>query len=129
MNKKHSYENDICKAFVIELDYRIKIKPLYKDLFYYHIPNGGYRNIREARVFKLLGVRAGVSDYFIMRANSKYHGLYLEFKFAGNHLTKYKNKLTESQASFFEIAENEHYKTAMVTSSADALKILDDYLK
>src|SRR5271157_2112047 len=53
------------------------------------IPNGGYRNAREAARLKMMGVRAGVSDYFLPCLNrggpwplkTKY-GFWIELKAA-----------------------------------------------
>lgn len=42
----------------------LELQPSVKhgDLLYHHTPNGGYRNAREGRKFKLLGVKAGIPD-------------------------------------------------------------------
>ena len=65
-----------------------------------HIPNGGYRNVREAARLKKMGVLPGVSDYFLpvpMAVNgampkrsfhrSEYHGLWIELKSAAGRLS------------------------------------------
>ena len=44
------------------------------------IPNGGYRNPREAANLKRQGVKAGVSDIFLPLPTDKYHGLFIEMK-------------------------------------------------
>lgn len=49
----------------------------------YHVPNGVSMTIGYARLFKRLGMRAGVSDYCLPVARGYYHALYLEMK-AGN---------------------------------------------
>lgn len=128
-HKPRNFEDKICIAFTQHLDYLIKTDYKLKGLFYYHIANGGSRNPIEAAKFKRLGVRAGVSDYFVMRASGGYNGLFLEFKFVGNRLEKkYKNKLSENQQVFFEIAERENYKCLVVTSSDEAIKEVYNYL-
>src|SRR5208337_192480 len=66
-----------------------------------HIPNGGYRNVREAARLKKMGVLPGVSDYFLpvpMAVNgampkrsfhrSEYHGLWIELKSAAGRLSE-----------------------------------------
>lgn len=44
------------------------------------IPNGGFRNIREAAKFKTTGTRSGVPDLFLPIARGKWHGLFVELK-------------------------------------------------
>lgn len=44
------------------------------------IPNGGKRNLREARRLKGMGVRAGVSDIFLPIPNDTYPGMWIELK-------------------------------------------------
>lgn len=41
-----------------------------KKIFYFHPANGGKRNLREAALFKRMGVRAGVMDFWIFSACS-----------------------------------------------------------
>lgn len=49
-------------------------------ILFYHIPNGGKRDKREAAKFKRCGVQAGVPDICIPFAVSPYHGAYGELK-------------------------------------------------
>ena len=53
------------------------------DLFY-HIPNGGSRDKREAARMKGEGVRAGVPDLCLPVSSGAYHALYIELKVAKN---------------------------------------------
>lgn len=46
----------------------------------YHVPNGGSRNIIEARNLKRQGVKAGVPDICLPVARGGFHGLYIELK-------------------------------------------------
>jgi len=119
---KHT-EEQICKAFVKELDYRIKLEEKLKGLFYYHIPNGGSRHIAEAVKFKAMGVRPGVCDYFVMRSSGRYHGLYIEFKASKD------KKPSKSQIAFIDIAEYEGYKTVVVFSVDAAISEIYKYLE
>jgi len=45
-----------------------------------HIPNGGYRNKREAMRFKAEGVRRGFPDLLLPVARGGYHSLAIEIK-------------------------------------------------
>lgn len=69
-------EDAECKAFVQWL--RLARPVVYA--YTYHIPNGGYRHIREASKFKAIGVKAGVPDFHIALPTEKYHGAWIEMK-------------------------------------------------
>ena len=57
------------------------------DLFY-HIPNGGSRDKREAARMKGEGVRAGVPDLCLPVPNGTYSALYIELKSGTNTASK-----------------------------------------
>ena len=46
----------------------------------YHIPNGGYRNKREASNLKAMGVKPGVPDLHLPIKIGQWSGLYIELK-------------------------------------------------
>lgn len=48
-----------------------------EDAFWWHTPNGGKRGIVEAKLFKLMGVKAGVPDIFVLYAGTL-HGIELK---------------------------------------------------
>ena len=48
-----------------------------RNAYWFHVGNGGWRSPVEARIFKSLGVKAGVPDLFIV-ANGKPYGLELK---------------------------------------------------
>lgn len=50
------------------------------NILFYHIPNGGRRNLLEAIKFKRMGVQPGVPDVCIPLARKGYHGAYGELK-------------------------------------------------
>ena len=93
------------------------------------IPNGGYRNAREAARLKRMGVRAGVSDYFL--AVSRWplpgdyeaveHGLWLELK-AG------KNKATPEQLEWLRLMQEQGYATRVATGWVEAARAIAEYL-
>ena len=72
-------EDQIQRAILEHLAFRAV-----RDAFWFHVPNGGWRSPIEARVFKGLGVKAGVPD-LILIANGKPYGL--ELKTEGGRLT------------------------------------------
>jgi hypothetical protein len=60
-------EQQIHKAVVAHL--RARSEP---RVFFWHTPNGGKRGIVEAKIFKALGVIAGVPDLIILKAGEMY---------------------------------------------------------
>lgn len=94
----------------------------WKNLLYFHPPNGGFRNAKEAARFKGEGVRPGVSDLIILEPRGDRHGLMVELK-AG------KNTLTAEQVEFLRQAWRRGYSVA-VCYNFDAFKaVVDHYLK
>lgn len=60
-------------------------KDRYPELkWIYHVGNGGSRNKLEAKKFKQMGVKAGVSDLCIPYPKGIYTGLYIELKYGNN---------------------------------------------
>lgn len=53
----------------------------YPDLkWLVHVPNGGYRDKREAAKLKAMGVRPGFPDLNLLVSRGKYKGLFIELK-------------------------------------------------
>jgi len=124
--KPKAIEDAQCISFVQELELRIKTDKRLKGLKFYHIPNGGMRNVIIATKLKRMGTLKGVSDYFIMRASRGYHGLYIEFK----ALTKdYKGKVSPEQKQFISDAINEGYKAVVVWGASQAIEEVYKYLE
>lgn len=104
------------------------------DLLWFHVPNGGKRNQLEAKKFKRMGVRAGVSDLIFLEPRKGYNGLIIELKSAIKRMNKgkivtAKGRLTDSQKNFLSMSNDRNYKT-FVAWSFDAVKeILDEYFK
>lgn len=55
------------------------------DVFWYAVPNGGWRTPAEAGILKATGVRAGVPDMAFLRNGAAY---YLELKAPGGRPTE-----------------------------------------
>jgi VRR-NUC domain-containing protein len=53
------------------------------DVWFTHIPNGGWRSKIEAAIFKALGVQSGTPDLLIIRAGQP---IFLELKARGRKL-------------------------------------------
>jgi len=90
-------------------------------LIMFAIPNGGARHIVTAMNLKAEGVLSGVSDLFLMKATSKYHGMFIEMK------TK-KGKLSPVQKYFIEQAELQGYKAIVTHGFEEAQAGIQNYL-
>jgi hypothetical protein len=75
----------------------------YPECTLFAIPNGHKRNAITGAILKREGVVAGVADLFLMKANNKYNGLWIEVKTD-------KGKQSESQKEFERKALREGYK-------------------
>lgn len=67
MKKRKNPEEQIQCAVVDHLRYRA-----YPDVVWFHVPNGGKRNIATAARLKRMGVRAGVSDILAFRCGEMF---------------------------------------------------------
>lgn len=71
----------------------------------YAIPNGGKRNVREAKRLVDCGVLAGVSDLHLPFPSNGYHGLWIEMKrTTGGSLTHPQRKWLELMTSWGHLA-------------------------
>lgn len=85
------------------------------------IPNGGYRDPREAANLKRQGVKAGVSDIFLPVPNGKYHGMFIEMKIKPN-------RPTLKQKMFISQMLHNGYSCKICYSSEEAVKEIDKYM-
>ena len=93
----------------------------YPNLVVFAIPNGGFRNIREAVRLKAEGVLAGVPDVFLAEAKGGFSGLFIEFK-AG------KGRLTVKQKELIEKLRNNGFRVEVCSSLMDTMTIVKEYL-
>lgn len=100
----------------------------YRDLsdLLFHIPNGGFRNAREAARLKAQGVKAGVPDLMLARPNGlfsarTYHGLFIEMKTSTGTLDKH-------QASYHAQLQAQGYRVEVIRSLADFQALITEYL-
>jgi VRR-NUC domain-containing protein len=80
-------EQIIHKAVVAHLNARAEPR-----VFFWHTPNGGKRGIVEAKIFKALGVIAGVPDLIILKAGELYA---LELKASKGRITPAQNRVMD----------------------------------
>lgn len=91
-------------------------------VLWFHPPNGGTRNVREAVYLKKQGVKAGVPDVVILEPRGKWHGLFLELKVGYN-------KPSEKQLEFLERLRKNNYKTTVSWSLDEVIEEINLYLK
>jgi hypothetical protein len=90
---------------------------------FYHVPNGGKREIREAVMFHQMGVIAGVPDLCILGAMDGYHGLYIEIKRQNG------GKLSAAQIRWGKILTEKGYLWKEGKGADECIKIVRDYFK
>lgn len=76
--------------------------------YMYAIPNGGFRNVREAAKFKAEGVKAGVLDVCLPYPRRTYHGLYIEMK-RPKSKGRAKGRLSDEQKRWIEFLRSQNY--------------------
>lgn len=99
-----------------------KYHPIAKD-YLIAIPNGGYRNPREAARLKTEGVREGVSDLFLAYPTDQYHGLWIELK-----RPKPKGRVTVSQRKWLDRTSGVGYLSQVAYGFDHAKQIIEEYL-
>ena len=86
------------------------------------IPNGGSRNLIEARHLKEQGVKAGVADIFLPSPNAFWCGLYIEMK------RREGGKLSKEQEAFLVDMTRAGYCAAVCRGWDEARQIIEKYL-
>lgn len=86
------------------------------------VPNGGYRDEREASRFKKEGVVSGVSDLILLVPKNGFSALCVELKAA-------KGRLTDKQKEWQEKAGNAGNKCVVVRSVDEFIHEVNSYLK
>jgi hypothetical protein len=73
-------------------------------------------------MFKLMGVKAGVSDYFLPLARGKYHGFWLELK------RDKAARATDTQRHWLEKMKAQGYQAVLAYGHQDAIRLTKEYL-
>jgi hypothetical protein len=91
-------------------------------VFFYHCPNGGNRNYKEAAKMKREGVKAGIPDICICEPRGAYHGFYIELKVGYN-------KPSNKQQEVMDQLKVRGYKVEWSNSLDEVIDLIDEYLK
>jgi len=92
-----------------------------KKVVWFHCPNGGNRNPKEAYKLKQMGVKAGVPDILIFEPRMNYVGLAIELKVSGR-------KPRENQLKWMEDLTKKGWLTFWADDLDDVLEEIDKYL-
>jgi len=87
----------------------------------YHVPNGGSRNVVEAKRLKAQGVKSGVPDLVLPVARGKYHGLYIELK-------TLRGRVSDTQKQWLDALRNQGYAAIVCRGADEAIAMIAKYL-
>lgn len=96
-------------------------QPILKDVIL-HIPNEGQRHPWQGRELNLIGMRAGVSDFFIPVPRGGYHGLWVELK------RQARSTVSDLQQAWLDKMLALDYAAHVAYGFDDAKKIISNYL-
>lgn len=95
-----------------------------QNIPFYHVPNGGSRNLIEAAQLKRLGVSAGVPDICVTKFSRKGHGgLYIELKRASG------GKVSDEQKEWIQKLNQEGYLAVVCNGADEAITQVKKYLE
>jgi len=94
-----------------------------EGILFYHIPNGGKRDKREAAKFKRTGVKAGIPDICIPIPKKQYHGLYGELK------RRRGGKLSDKQRYWIDTLSGQGYFTFVAKGADEFIKFVKYYME
>lgn len=97
------------------------LKLQYPSLLFTHVPNEGKKSPFERWLYKLMGVRTGISDLLIFKFNPWYNGFAIELKID-------KNKPTDLQEKFMEDIIFCNWKTSVIYDLDTFIKEVNHYL-
>jgi len=85
------------------------------------IPNGGARHVTVAAKLKAEGVKPGVPDWHLPVPMGKYAGLWIEFKYGDN-------KVTKSQDSYIWALRAQGHRVEVCYTVDSAISVTESYL-
>ena len=112
MNNEHSEQVAVIQWFRIA----------YPRLILFAIPNAAKRSPQLANYMKAEGMLAGVADLFLMKPNSKHHGMFIEMKAE-------KGLVSEKQEYFLQQARHFGYHAVVCKSFESAQAEIIKYLR
>ena len=89
----------------------------------FHIPNGGSRDLIEARHMKEQGVKAGVPDICLPVPSGRYTALYIELK------RREKGSVSDEQRGWIAALNRVGCKAVVCRGWEEARRVIEDYLR
>ena len=110
-------ESDLQKACINWFRYRYS----HLSKLCFSVPNGGFRNAREAARMKAEGVVAGASDIILLVGRGGYNALCIELKTE-------KGRQTELQREWQKEAERNGNRYVIMRSLEEFINLINNYL-
>ncbi|MBQ3690154.1 MAG: VRR-NUC domain-containing protein [Bacteroidales bacterium] len=88
---------------------------------FFAVPNGGFRNAREAGIMKAEGVTKGVADTILLVPNRDFHGLCIEFKTETGRQSPH-------QKTWQAEVEAQGYKYEIIKNLDTFIAVIENYL-
>jgi len=106
----------------MELIQLVQGLPMVRDLIF-HVPNEGRRSLMLGNKLKRMGVRKGVSDYFLPLPVPGYHGLWIELKRVKG------SKTTDEQLSWLKKMHDLGYMSCICYGAEHAFDTIKKYIE
>lgn len=87
-----------------------------------HIPNQANHDARYGRVLKQMGLRAGVSDFFLPIPRNNYSGLWLELKRVSG------GRENISQKNWIDLMRSLAYRAEFAYGAEHAINLVKEYM-
>ena len=116
---KAAKESDECKAFFMWCENHRELKGLVT-----HYPNEAKRSFSLAKFLQSIGLRKGVSDYFIPVMRGGYGGMWIEMKRSDKTLSR----ISLEQKNWLAKMDKQGYKTYVAYGYCDAAQAVTAYL-
>jgi hypothetical protein len=95
----------------------------YPELKYlFHIPNGGFRDIRTAGKLRATGVKKGVPDICLPVKRGLFSGLWIELK------KDYKAPISKEQEEWLDFLRTQGFAALVCVGWTDAKEVIECYL-
>lgn len=99
----------------------VRLQPKIRNLLI-HVPNEYAHGVIGGAIRKRLGVRKGVSDFFIPLPVKSYHGLWIELKRISG------SKVSKEQKDWLELMQSLDYKAEIAYGAGHAIDIVKRYM-
>ena len=89
----------------------------------YHTANEGKRTPQQGARLKAMGMRPGVSDYFLPVARGGSHGLWIEMKRVRG------GRVEPEQAQWIDSMLRQGYAACVCRGADEAIRVIEDYMR